>query len=365
MVRFNREKGNVGVYNIDTKEDIVAQTPPPKPITKEPIASQNSTNNELDKFAALVLKTMGDEGIPPTPQNFQIYFDKLLESKPTAFKKRINDFLELENNNNDESHARIEHEIKEGFAQIKNIMQVVSTVYRNLNVMQEIIKKRSTQLESNPSFLATQNIISSLTEDLNKMFELTTKQIDLLKGYYQKTTTILQEVDNQSIFDAKFGIYNRRYLVKSIKNEIKLIKTYAHPSTLVLSRVKESSLEKIASKKEKDTIVRNIAKLLLKTSRRSDIVAHFGDGILAMILKHTDLNSAKKACDRISELVYQTSFFVGSSEIETDIELAITSLDTEHSVEEFLAVMLEGLPKTGRSLIPYIVCTPLHESEIE
>jgi diguanylate cyclase len=363
MVRFNKEKGNVGVYNIDTKDDVIEQAPPP-PALKEPIAT-SSSNNELEKFAALVLKVMGDESIPPTPSNFQIYFDKLLESKPSAFKKRINDFLELENNNNDESHARIEQEIKEGFAQIKNIMQVVSTVYRNLNVMQDIIKKRSAQLETNPSFLATQNIISSLTEDLNKMFALTAKQIDLLKGYYQKTTTILQEVDNQSIFDAKFGIYNRRYLVKSMKNEIKLIKTYAHPSTLVLARVKESSLEKIVSKKEKDTIIRNIAKLLLKTSRRSDVIAHFGDGTLAMILKHTDLSSAKKACDRISELVYQTSFFVGTSEIETDIELAITSLDTEHGVEEFLAATLEGLPKTGRKLTPYMVCTPLHESEIE
>ncbi|MCD8477560.1 MAG: hypothetical protein LRY68_06370 [Sulfurospirillum sp.] len=95
------------------------------------------------------------------------------------------------------------------------------------------------------------------------------------------------------------------------------------------------------------------------------MVAHFGDGTLAMILKHTDLSSAKKACDRISELVYQTSFFVGTSEIETDIELAITSLDTEHGVEEFLAATLEGLPKTGRKLTPYMVCTPLHESEIE
>lgn len=358
MVRFNKDKGKAGVYNIDVKDE--AETLPPK----EPILPPQPSNNELEKFSALVLKVLGDENVPPTPTNFQIYFDKLLESKPSPFKKRINEFLELEVSNNDENHARIEREVKDGFAQIKNIMQVVSTVYKNLNIMQEIVKKRSTELQVNPNQLAVQNIISSLTEDLQKMFTLTTKQIELLKEYYQKATASLQEVENQSIFDAKFGVYNRRHLLKSLEDEIKLIKNYTHASSLVLAKVKESALEKIINKKDKDTVTRNIAKLLLKTSRRSDVVAHFGEGIFAMVLKHTDLTNAKKACDRISDLVYATSFFVGNAEIETDIELAIIPLDTEHSVEEFLALTLEALPQTGKKLVPYIVCS-VPELEVE
>lgn len=356
MVRFNRDKGTTGVYNIDVKEEVEA---PPK----EPIIVPQSSNGELEKFSAFVLKVLGDDNVPPTPTNFQIYFDKLLENKPAPFKKRINEFLELEVTNNDENHAKIEKDVKEGFAQMKNIMQVVSTIYKNLNIMQEIVKRRSAELQINLNQLATQNIVSSLTEDLKKMFELTTKQIELLREYYQKTTSILQEVENQSIFDVKFGVYNRRYLIKSLEDEIKLIKNYFHPSSLVLAKVKDSALERIVNKKDKDTVVRNIAKLLLKTSRRSDTVAHFGDGVFAMILKHTDLNSAKKACDRISELVYVTSFFVGNAEIETDIELSIVALDTEHSIEEFLSLTLDALPRTGKKLIPYIVCTPPTEEE--
>lgn len=361
MVRFNKDLGKTGVYNIDVKDDAEAVPLP----AKEPIIVPQPSNSELEKFSAFVLKILGDENVPPTPTNFQIYFDKLLESKPAPFKKRINEFLELEVTNNDENHAKIERDVKEGFAQIKNIMQVVSTVYKNLNVMQEIVKKRSGELQINPNQLSVQNIISSLNEDLKKMFDLTTRQIDLLKEYYQKTTSILQEVENQSIFDVKFGVYNRRYLMKSMDDELKLMKNYAHPSSLVLAKIKDCALEKIINKKDKDTIIRNIAKLLLKTSRRSDIVAHFGEGIFAMILKHTDLSSAKKACDRISDLVYATSFFVGNAEIETDIELSIISLDTEHTIEEFLALTLEALPQTGKKLIPYVVCVPPEEENEE
>ena len=350
MVRLNKDKGKIGVYDIGEKEDV-------QPSPKEPILPPQSSTSELEKFSAMVLKVMGDESVPPTPSNFQIYFDKLLETKPAPFKKRINEFLELENTNNDENHARIEKEVKEGFAQVKNIMQVVSVLYKNLNVMQDIIKKRLTELQGNTNQLAVQNISSSLAEDLKKMFDLTTKQIEQLKEYYQKTNATLQEVESQSIFDIRFGVYNKRYLMKAINDELKLIKNYLHPTSLVLAKVKESTLNQILVKKDRETIVRNIARLLLKTSRRSDIVAHFGEGIFAMVLKHTDINSAKKACDRISDLVYQTSFFVGSSEIETDIELSIVSLNTKHATEEFLSLLLEALPKTGKKLLPYVVCS--------
>lgn len=358
MVRFNQDKEKTGVYDIDVKDEIEA-------LPKEPIFTPPPSNGELEKFSATILKVMGEEGIPPTPNNFQIYFDKLLENKPAAFKKRINEFLELEVSNNDENHARIEKEVKEGFMQIKSIMQVVSTVYKNLNIMQEIVKKRSSELQITPNPLAVQNIVSSLSEDLKKMFDLTTKQIETLKEYYQKTTTILQEVENQSIFDVKFGVYNRRYLIKAINDEIKLIQNYSHSSSLILAKVKEGSLSKIIHKKDRDVVLRNIARLLLKTSRRSDIVAHFGEGVFGLVLKHTDLSNAKKACDRISELVYQTSFFVGSSEVEADIELAIIAIDTEHSTEEYLSALLEALPRTGKKLLPYVVCKPMHVSEDE
>lgn len=354
MVHLNKEKGKTGVYNIDGKDEDVT---PPLPSQKEPVVPQVS-NAELEKFAQQVLKVLCDENVPPTPNNFQIYFEKLLENKPVTFKKRINDVLDLEISDTDENHANIEREIKEGFVHIKNMMQVVSTVYRNLNVMQDIVKKRTEQLQIQPNALTVQNIISSFTTDLDKMLELTTKQIDLLKDYYQKTTAILQEVDNQSIFDIKYGVYNRRYLMKSLEDELRLMKSYMHPSTLVLARVKEDVLEQIPAKKDRDTVIRNIAKLLLKTSRRSDIVAYFGDNTFGIVLKHTDLSGAQKACERISDLVYQTSFFVGTAEIESDIELSVIALQTDYSAEEILASCLDGLPHTGKRFVPYVVCTP-------
>ena len=85
MVRFNKEKGTTGVYNIDTKEDTITETTPTPPPPKEPIVTQAS-NAELEKFAALVLKVMGDENIPPTPNIFKSILTNYSRVNPLLLK---------------------------------------------------------------------------------------------------------------------------------------------------------------------------------------------------------------------------------------------------------------------------------------
>ena len=315
-----------------------------------------SSSSELEKFSLYVLKVLMDENIPSTPNNFQIYFEKLLDNKPLSFKKRINDMLEAENANDDEHRAKMEMEVKEGFGQIKSIMQVVSTVYKNINVMQAIVKKRVSELEVSSGQLSITNITSALGEDLKKLSTLMNKQMGILKTHYEKTGTILKEIESKAVFDSRFGVYNRRYFLKSIENENKSIEQFNHRSTLVLAKIKDSILNKIVNTKDRMVLTRNIAKLLLKTSRRSDIVAHYGDGVFGMLMKHTDVSNAQRACERISDLIYATSFFIADTEIDTDIELAIVPISPSHTTELMVSLALDALPKTGKRLESYIVC---------
>lgn len=324
-----------------------------------------TSNSELEKFSLYVLKVLMDENIPPTPNNFQIYFEKLLDNKPLSFKKRISDLLEAETVNDDEHRAKMEMEVKEGFGQIKSIMKVVSTVYKNTNVMKEIVKKRTAELEVSSGQLSVTNITSALNEDLKKLSTLMNKQMGVLKVHYEKTSGILKEIESKAVFDSRFGVYNRRYFLKSIENECNSIEQFSHRSTLVLVKIKDSILSKIVNSKDRMVLTRNIAKLLLKTSRRSDVVAHYGDGVFGMLMKHTDINNAKRACERISDLIYATSFFIGDMEIDTDIELAIVPIVPGHTTELLVSVALDSLPKTGKRLEPYIVCEIEVENEQE
>ena len=346
MIRLDKNKIQSGLGRRSKKEE---------PSEVETVKEQSSSS-EVEKFSLYILKVLMDENMPPTPNNFQIYFEKLLDNKPLSFKKRINEMLETENVNEDDHRAKMEMEVKEGFGEIQSIMKVVSTVYKNLNVMKTIVKKKTDELEVSSSQLSVANVISSLGEDLHKLSNLMNKQMELLKTHYEKTGTILKEIESKAVFDSRFGVYNRRYLLRAIENENKSIEQFHHKSTLVLAKIKESILTKIVNQKDRMILTRNIAKLLLKTSRRSDIVAHYGEGVFGMLMKHTDINNAKRACDRISDLIYATSFFIGDTEVETDIELAIVPLTLGNTTELMISLGLDALPKTGKKLDTYIVC---------
>lgn len=318
--------------------------------------SAKSKNSEVENFSLFVLKSMVDENVPPTPNNFQIYFEKLLENKPISFRKRMNEYLETADDDEvNEDRAKMEREIKEGFVQIKGMVKVVSTVYKNLNILKQIIKKRSSELKVNFSQLSVENTLSTLNNDLNKLTTLTAKQMEALKNYYDKTLEILKEVDEKAIFDLRYGVYNKKHFLNSLKKESDAIRQYNHKSSIVMVNIKDKVLDKIATIKEREMLTRNIAKLLMKTSRRSDVVAHYGGGIFAILMKHTDLSSAQKACERIADLIYGTSFFIDETEIKIDIGLGIMPINPDYSIEEAIDGALNMLPKTGKDTEIYLV----------
>ncbi len=328
---------------------------PKKDILNIETASVQNANSELEKFSLFVLRTIIDESVPPTPSNFQIYFEKLLDNKPMAFKKRMQGYLEEDDASADEYRAKMEREIKEGFTQIKGIVKVVSTIYKNLNIMKQIVKKRSQELKLNTTQLSTDNTLSKLNEDIEKLTSLTQKQMEVLKDYYSKTVEILKDVEDKAIFDSKYGVYNKKYLLKSLQKELDSVRQYNHKTSLVMMKIKDSVFDKIVTVRERDILTKNIAKLLMKTSRRSDIVAHYGGGVFAILMKHTDLNSAQKACERIGELIYGTSFFIDEAEIEIDIELGIMPIDPRYDIEEIVIGALDVLPKTGKNTEVYLI----------
>lgn len=175
------------------------------------------------------------------------------------------------------------------------------------------------------------------------------RQLGGLKENYERASSTLKTIEQEAIFDTRYDLYNKRYLLRSLENEREGIQRYNYASTLMLLKVKDSALSRITNSRDRSILLRNIAKLLLKTSRRSDIVSHYGDGVFAMIMKHTNLESAKKACDRIAELIYSTSFFIGEMELEIDIELSIVELKSDKSIEECLGAALDALPLSGKN----------------
>ncbi len=309
------------------------------------VLDMDSPTSDIEIYSKEVLHSLIADNLPPTPNNFSLYFDRLLEDKSENLRKQIASLLELEESNDAESTIHLEHSLKKGFSSIKNILSTTASLYKNMTLMTKILDKRKKELSDNNDLQSTISVAAALGSDIGKLNTIVKKQSSQMKAMYDETASIVKNVENETIFDNKFGVYNKRYLMSKIEQEIGLIKQFSHKSSLIMIELSRDLKLSIANEKALVLMTRTIARLLLKTSRRSDIVAHYGNGIFSMLLKHTDLESAKKASERLCYLVSNSNFFLADREVQLKISIGITNVDVNYSVEEVVVAAMNGVEK--------------------
>lgn len=301
--------------------------------------------SDIEIYAREVLSTIIADNVPATPNNYSLYFDRLLEDKSESLRREIRSILELEESNDTEATVALEQNLKHGFSSIKELLGVTANLYKNMALMNKILEKRKEELAGNPAEDEVMQIIAVLESDVSKLNSIIKSQSSKMKHIYDHTATIVKNVENETIFDNQFGVHNKRYLVQKIEKEIGLINEFHHKSSLMMIELDQDLKKSIKNEKAVLLLTRTIARLLLKTSRRSDVIAHYGNGIFSMLLKHTDIENAKRAAIRLSELVANSNFFLGDTEIQLKISMGITSVDSKATVEEIIVRALDGIEK--------------------
>jgi len=317
----------------------------PTKVPEIDVFNDNNPSSDIEIYAKEVLHALILDNLPPTPNNFSLYFDRLLEDKSETLRKQIHSMLELEESNDAENTIVLEQSLKKGFSSIKGILGATANLYKNMSLMAKILDKRKKELSEHPEIQEAMGIVATLEGDVSKLNSILKTQSSQMKSIYDDTAKIVKDVENETIFDNQFGVYNRRYLLTKIEQEMELIKEFNHKSTLIMIELNRDLKKSVKNDKAALLMTRTIARLLLKTSRRSDIVAHYGNGVFSMLLKHTDIESAKKASERLIYLVSNSNFFLADREIQLKISIGVTNVDAFYSIEEIVVSAMDGIEK--------------------
>lgn len=307
------------------------------------VLDMNESANDIDIYSQEVLNTLIADNLPPTPNNFAVYFDKLLEDKSENLRKQIHSVLELEDDNDDENAVMLEQSLKQGFGSMKSIMGVTATLFKNMNLMSKILEKRKKELIDKSDSQSSLRVATALGKDVEKLNAIFKKQSAQIKTYYEDTANIFKKVEGETIFDNKYGVYNKRYLIEKVAKEIESVKEFKYKSSLLMIELSRNLVADTKVEKAILLMTKTIARLLLKTSRRSDIVAHYGHGVFSILLKHTDLNSAQKACERLIDLVSSSNLFLADREIKLQISIGVANIDGYSSSDEIIVNALDGM----------------------
>ena len=296
-------------------------------------------DTELDSFTQEVFDRLQEAGIPRTPHNYSIYFEKMLEEKDESFVSKVNTLLELEEEDKSfETIVTIEKELKEGHKGMECVMQSASYIHKNIDQFLKVTKGRKSEITkfTNRGTLSKEirAFLSMLEKDTQKVEEATKEQVKSMRKAYNDTLEHFKIIERESIVDERYGVYNKRHLIQAVSREQTRMKELGHESSLLAISLPEEMQKKVDNAKVMESMNRTVAGILMKISRKNDLVAHLNRGIFMIMLKHSSEESAKKTKERIETILKRTVFFTGETEFFLEIVGGYALIDKELRAEE-------------------------------
>ncbi|WP_299546001.1 diguanylate cyclase [uncultured Helicobacter sp.] len=308
----------------------------------------------LEEYGLQVIKELNANGILPTPYNYRIYFEKLLEDKSQDFKDNAFQYVEVDQRP-EEKQAALESKVLKTQNYMAGTLNQIDALLKNLKLLQNILKKHEKEVETTTNAIALQNIIMVFQKELDKLSEVTTHQLQDIKTMHKKTLASIDGISDEVICNSVYGIYNKRFLEKRVIAEANSVNAGGYKSTLLFVRVSKSLQNRITSDKTALVINRSLSKILQKVANRSDIVAYYEAGIFGILLSHSDKDSAKRFANRLIEKVVGINIIVGDEEIPLSVCTGIVEINELSKQREIIKNGLDALKKASSGNISFVV----------
>lgn len=122
---------------------------------------------------------------------------------------------------------------------------------------------------------------------------------------------LYREMRHSAHTDGLTGLYNRRYLHQELERELARSRRYGHPLSLIICdldnfKIYNDQYGHLAG----DDLLRELGELMKSYIRKSDTAFRYGGEEFAVILPHTDQNSALILSERLREAIGARNFII-------------------------------------------------------
>ena len=156
---------------------------------------------------------------------------------------------------------------------------------------------------------------------------LTSESLHRAMHHAMETVALLRKIEEQrteltrlATLDELTGLYNRRFFLRRLHDEIERAARYGSPLTLLLldvdhfKRVNDTYGHLVG-----DTVLASLAEVIRSTFRRTDMAARYGGEEFCALLTQTDLAGAEQVAERLRQ-----GFAASPVELQDGTRLTVT-----------------------------------------
>jgi len=158
----------------------------------------------------------------------------------------------------------------------------------------------------------------------------------------------IKNIKRLAIQDELTGLYNYRYFLTRLQEELSRAKRHEAPLLLLLIDVDKFKIFNDSfGHGAGNRALQKIALILKDATRGEDIIARFGGDEFICVCPNTSLENGKKLAERLRRRVEQTIFVSESSELT--VSIGLKEYHQEETLEEFFVKTDEKLYRSKRN----------------
>ena len=150
----------------------------------------------------------------------------------------------------------------------------------------------------------------------------------------EEISLAMKKMAEMSTKDKLTALYNRRYFNEAMGSE--MARAVRYHSAFALCLVDVDHFKKINDThghSAGDAVLAEIGRLFNGSMRENDLVCRFGGEAFAIILPHTNLENARRQCERLRQTIAATPFRFQSTLIRVTISVGIAGLDPAQAID--------------------------------
>lgn len=152
-------------------------------------------------------------------------------------------------------------------------------------------------------------------------------RVKFLKDEIRKKEGQIREL---SLVDPVTSLRNTRFLNEFLKAEIAQARRYSVPLSLVILDLdRQKELLRAHGQKIIDSLVTQVAAVLTRSSRQSDVLARTGPFEFTIVLPHTEREGAAEVAERMRNIIAQSTFTIGSSVGTVTVSIGLCQFSAE------------------------------------
>ena len=174
-------------------------------------------------------------------------------------------------------------------------------------------------------------------------------------GFVLNNAILFKKIEALAIRDGLTGLYTKTYFTERLTEEFERVKNNKFPLSIAIIDIDHfKKVNDTYGHLAGDTFLRQIAVILRRRFRVTDIISRYGGEEFAVLMPHTPLHESFMILEEVRKIIEKEKFFMPVEsyhpiQIKKTVSIGLTEFSDEKNIDEFIRKADDALYKAKNS----------------